>query len=128
MVYLIIGICILWYILNRFMNQRPQHQAIDLLKNALLSYALLKVKNKDVDHFNMKYSNFDGTKLPMMSGCNLSNACFTYITNVSFTKTMMDKSAAIDKYIQRNLGTEQQIQEFFDAFMKIKEETAKCEA
>ncbi len=132
MIYIIIGIYIVWYVLNRLMKQRPHHQPIDLLKNALLSYALLKVKNKDIDHFNMNYRAFDGTKLPMMSGCDISNACFTYILDKKsspwYTSNMIAKSNAIDKYIEHNLGTEQQVQEFFDDFMKFKNDYVKQEA
>lgn len=110
-------------------NVKTYH--IEQLKNALLSYALNTIKINDPNFkpfsdFRMDYENFDGTQLPMFSGCDITNACFTYIKQCEETNLYMeDKQIAIQKYLIKNLNTSEQIVNFFNKFVeltKIKEE------
>ena len=105
---------------NRRLNTRP----IESLKNALLTLALMRVRYNDRDDLNMNYATFDGTKLPMVSGCDLTHACFSYICDRDefrrspfYTKQMERKHDAIDMYLKRNLGMHEQVEDFFKAFV-----------
>lgn len=99
--------------------------ALDKLKNALLTLALMKVNEKDIAHLNYDYQSFDGTQLPSISGCSIVNGCFSYIinkfnfrfNNFMYSEMMMDKLKAIDRYLNRNLGTDKQVQEFFTVYI-----------
>lgn len=110
-------------------NSRPNSKKteipIDMLKNALLSYALMKLKNDDIDDISLEYKNFDGTKLPMFSGYNVENACFSYIIDKEkfrkdffYTPAMEEKLNAIDKYLDKNLGTNEQVMKLFQDFVR----------
>ena len=105
-------------------NENLYH--IEKLKNALLSYALNTIKHADPDFnpatdFRLDYGNFDGTTLPIFSGCNIENACFTYINdNKQPISQMEEKQIAIRKYLMKNLNSEVQIVEFFRKFVDIK--------
>lgn len=99
---------------------------VDRLKNALLSYALHKVSTDRIDSPIVDYASMDGSKLPPMSGCDMSNACFTYIfdrdefkNSLFYTPHMEKKLDAIEKYIQKHLGSDDQVQQFFDKFAKL---------
>ena len=104
----------------------PSIKSVEALKNALLSLALSKLKNSDIDNnFNMMYAAYDGSKLPAFSGFNKENACFSYIISKEefkkhpfYTKPMHDKLIAIDKYLEKNLGTMSQVSEFFKDYLK----------
>ena len=93
---------------------------IDNLKNALLTLSLFKLRRDDVsDSFD--YQNYDGTKLPPLSGADLSMACFSYILDIQefrnsnmYSGLMETKLRAINKYLDKNFATEQQIVEFFE--------------
>jgi hypothetical protein len=83
---------------------------VETLKNALLSYALLKVYKSN--ELNLDYQSFTGDKLPAFSGCNLINACFTYIQPYAD-----DKQDAINKFLDANLSSDKDIINLFDDFI-----------
>lgn len=91
---------------------------IEDLKNALLAYALIINKKKDPNlklSFNINYAAMDGTELPMFSGYSIRNACFSYLTRNGI---MYEKEKAIQRYLDKNLGDEEQTFEFFDRFVE----------
>ena len=93
------------------------------LKNALLSLALFHVNASNPNYIpssNDDYNSFDGTELPTGAGWNVTNACFTYITNsMNDNSCMASKQVAIKKYLNKNLATEEQIIDFFEKFVEI---------
>jgi hypothetical protein len=105
-------------------NGGEKNKRVEALKNGLLSYALNKVKKDDFDHLNFAYQNFDGTKLPSMSGCDLVNACTSYIIDKHefrqsrfYTPHMESKVDAIDKYLEKNFDTDTKVIDFMEAFI-----------
>ena len=104
----------------RKVTRRPT--PLETLKNALLSYALMKHGAVDDSPIN-NYASFDGSTLPAFSGYSTSNACFSYIQSDydrifgSFpSKSMNDKHTAIVKYLERNLKTGEQVADLFEKF------------
>lgn len=103
-----------------------KNKYIDQIKNGLLSYALLKTADKDdLKNFDMNYKNYDGTKLPMFSGCDIRNACLSYIIDKDefkkyqfYTPTMEDKIVAIEKYLEKNFDSDKKVEEFFNKFIE----------
>ena len=90
------------------------------LKNALLSYALIKYGKFSIA-FIKNYKDYDGTFLPEASGFNTTNACFSYIQSnyqlifgKFMTESMQDKNKAILKYIDKNLDTNEKVVELFE--------------
>lgn len=105
----------------RLINQQNQSviSNIDRLKNALLSLALQRLRKDDISD-ELAYDTFDGSKLPLFSGYDIENACFTYIRdmnemrdNVFHTQSMDNKQKAIRLYLDTHLGTKDQIIHFF---------------
>ena len=100
---------------------------VDQLKNALLSYAMMRVFEDKVNMFpDVNYKQYDGTTLPAMSGFNDLNACFTYLQDSEELKNtplmsqmMIDKNEAIIKFINNNLVTPDQVTEFFNKYLEI---------
>jgi hypothetical protein len=97
---------------------------IETLKNALLSYALMKCGKIDDSPIG-NYASFDGSILPAFARYSTANACFSYIQSdydrifgPFATKVMDDKHKAIVKYLERNLNTEEQVLGFFENFTK----------
>lgn len=78
------------------------------LAEACLTKQLFTVCRADVDEWNWNYKSYDGTKLPPLSGYNLTNALTTYISHGG------EKSKAIDRYLYKNLRTAQQLDVFFN--------------
>lgn len=121
--YFLIGI-IMGALFVYYWNYTKKLQNVEILKNALLSFALSRVNQKDFDHWNMNYATFDGTKLPMMSGYDLPNALCSYIVDKAdlrkgpfYTKSMEDKNTAIDKYLAKNFDSHEKVQEFLNNFV-----------
>ena len=119
MLFLFVVGAVILMMLQKIM-QRPT--PIETLKNALLSYALMKQGKIDDSPIN-NYASFDGSILPAFSGYSTTNACFSYIQSdydrifgPFATKIMDDKHKAIVKYLERNLKTEEQVMEFFEKF------------
>lgn len=99
------------YLYKLFAKPKP----IDYLKNALLSYLLMKCGNIE-----------SGTMLPSFSGCSMENACFTYIQTTYDqvfgpfpSSTMNYKQVLINKYIKQNLNTESDIVNIFSKFIEV---------
>lgn len=108
-----------------FGKKRQDQDFVESLKNALLSFALARVYRDKFDDFNMDYKSFDGSSLPMMSGCSITNACFTYIQdknqlrqNVFYTQHMENKIEAIEKFIRTHLDSTESVIDFFETFVK----------
>ena len=98
-------------------------KAIIILKNALLTFALATTRMEDMDS-SYDYSKFDGSTLPKLSGFSLDNACFSYIVDKDefkrdpwYTTIMMDKLVAIDRYLSKNLDTNDKVANFFMEFV-----------
>ena len=78
----------LFYRVNQYFHVNDVTQ-IDHLKNALLSLALITVKNDDIDKVhNTQYKLYDGTQLPPISGYSANNAYLTYIEKNPFDTIM----------------------------------------
>lgn len=114
------------YLLSKNVQNNGTPTALESLKNSLLTFALLKLKQNDIDKWNMKYDSFNGSKLPMISGASLENACFSYILDIDrykksflFTKNMEDKVIAIEKYLQNNFDTNEKVVNFFNEFVQL---------
>lgn len=126
MLFLII-IAILSFCYNIFLISKNKYKPlreVDNLKNALLTFALSTIRKDDFDSLNMIYNSFDGSKLPMLSGYDISNACFSYIIDKNefkrspfYTTGMSNKIEAIDRYIDKNLNTKEQVSDFFNDYV-----------
>lgn len=128
-IIIIILVIYIAFLLYTKFQQSSKNKHIEQLKNALLSYALLKTSNgkelRELKNFDMNYKNFDGTRLPMFSGCSTSNACFSYIIDkedfrkdLFYTPVMEDKIVAIEKYLEKNFDSDKKIEEFFNKFIE----------
>ena len=96
---------------------------VDYLKNALLSYLLMKCKNYD-ENISLNYKSMDGRMLPPFSGYDIENACFSYIQSpydrvFGFfpSKQNDQKNIAIDKYIAKKLNSEKDVLDIFSEFV-----------
>lgn len=69
---------------------------------------ILTLKYKDDISNSHNYKEYDGTKLPTMSGFSLMNALSTYIDHGG------DKTEAIEKFIDTHLRSYEQLQELID--------------
>lgn len=109
-------------------NYSKTHEPVYLLKNALLAYALHKttINADDVPSSKTahRYDDYDGSKLPPMTGYTLPNACFTYILerprvrliDSTYTEIMESKFVAIEKFIEKNLDTDDKVLKLFVKF------------
>lgn len=88
-------------------NTIRQNLPTDTLAKAVLAMVLMK-KFKTNISTSMDYEKYDGTILPTMSGYNLINAVTTYIDHGS------SKSEAIEKFIDNNLRSEEQLTELLE--------------
>lgn len=118
---------IAYYYYKNYIITKKNRKYIDILRNGLLSYALMKVNKDDIDNLKMNYDDFDGNKLPMFSGYNTANACMSYIQDKNdfrnglfYSKHMENKLNAIDKYLLNKFDTDAKIIDFFDKFINIK--------
>jgi hypothetical protein len=115
------------YLYKLFAKPKP----IDYLKNALLSYLLMKCGNiESGPGYTMNYKTSEKcghiTMLPSFSGCSMENACFTYIQTTYDqvfgpfpSNTMNYKQSLINKYIKQNLNTETDIVNIFSKFIEV---------
>lgn len=117
-----IGFCLYFWL--RYLFQKTPNYHVEHLKNALLSFALLKTRPEDIEDFNMFYERFDGTKLPMYSGSDIGNACYCYILdkneikkNMFCSESILHKIDAIDKYLNYNFDDSIKTYDFFDKFI-----------
>ena len=126
----VLNLVFLGIVIERVSRLLTKPKPIEYLKNALLSYALMKCGEKDDSRLD--YKSFDGSTLPNFAGINTSNACFSYVVSHYdrffgpwSSKIMNDKSDAIDKYIVKNLSTDGQIVEFFERFTTTSSSSVK---
>jgi heat shock protein HspQ len=96
---------------HRMSIKPPKSEILEKLKNALLSFAIMKTWSEDPD-------------LPRFSGCNTANACFTYIMedrefrrSPFFTYIMETKNKRVRDYIAARLSTEKDVLGFFEDFV-----------
>jgi hypothetical protein len=92
--------------------------SVDRLKNALLSFALMNAGNVDsMPSYN--FDTYDGTTLPAFAGYDLPNACFSYldIESVGGVNLLEEKQDVIHKYLQKQLDTDEKVEEFFRSFL-----------
>ena len=101
------------------------NEHVEKLKNALLTYALKEVYTSKFAGLNLNYSTYDGSTLPHLSGYSLENACFSCIIDKNefrkspfYTKTMEDKSIAIDKFLDKHIDSDAAAVELFTDFVK----------
>ncbi len=100
---------------------------VDHLKNALLSLALMRCRQKDIDaDMDMDYGQYDGGKLPHYSGCSVENACMSYIIDRRefrkdpwYTAHMERKIDAIEKYLRTQFDSDAKVVAFFNEFEKL---------
>ena len=102
-------------------TQTPPNLLLEDLKNALFTYALLRV-GKEEENMYKDYDRYDGTTLPPFTGWCTTHACFSYIHGthppLHNSPLMMAKQDAIKRYIDQNLATTEQVWEFFERFHK----------
>lgn len=108
------------YVAGVFYGKAAQKtDRVEMLKNALLTFALARVNQEDFDNENMNYAEFDGSKLPMLSGADATNALMSYIIDKGklrkdpfYTKIMEDKVAAIEKYLAVHFDSDDKVEAF----------------
>lgn len=105
-------------------KSNSKKQQLELLKNALLAFSLRKVFADRFEEGPIS-TNKDDTLLPPMSGSDTLMACFSYIVDkdefrkcVFYTPTMAQKHQRVDDFLAKNLGTKEQIQQFFKDFIE----------
>jgi hypothetical protein len=98
-------------------------EPVEYLKNALLSYILMRCGNID-QNFTVDYKSMDGSTLPSFSGYSTANACFSYIVPIYdqiygpfLGKKMDEKNNAIYKYINKHLNSEEDVFDIFSKFI-----------
>lgn len=134
------GVIFFVMIYKNFMENTENMSATLRLKNALLSYALLKVKKDDfvgldsgVSSFNtpiINYKSYEGDKLPRLSGFSIVNSLMNYIVKpyksfFYYTNHMNDKYNAIEKYLQKHFETDKKVIDFFTTFVDEVESKTK---
>lgn len=119
---------ILFYVLHHviFTHNNKKNNSLEALKNALLTYALVRTKKDDFAFMNMNYESYDGKQLPQLSGADISNACFSYIVDKEefrkspfYTSIMESKIDAINKYLDRTLDTNEKVEVFFTEYLQL---------
>jgi hypothetical protein len=103
-----------------YLEHNKEDKSIDLLKNALLTFAITSVNRDDMADLDFNYANYNGSKYPPLSGSSVENACFSYIFNVNklkksglYSSNYASKMTAIQKYLDMNLSTDEQVVTFF---------------
>lgn len=77
------------------------------LSEAALTLLLTKAwSDKFVKVPDLRYSEYDGSKLPGPSGYSLANACLTYVSHGGA------KSRAIERFLDKHLRTYDQVEQF----------------
>lgn len=124
MLYLCIIITILIGYILLFRRKEQKKKKLEQLKNALLTFAMTKVFDDSFEKGPITI-NYDGSVLPPLSGYNMSNACFSYIIDSDefkkhpwHTEAIARKHKAIERFLDINLNTSEQVQEFFNKFVK----------
>jgi len=114
---------------TQWLKEEPvqENRSLKRLKNALLTFALVCVNGDKIEKqlYNTRYDQYDGETLPPLSGCDMTNACFSYMLDKEefrkspwYTVIMEQKLEAIDKYLDAQLGTDDQAVAFFERFIE----------
>jgi hypothetical protein len=118
MVYVFLSGAIVGYLSKRVFDVVTNNQeSVNKLKNALLAHAMMCISPVCND---LDYTGYEGGILPPFSGCSVENACFTYFSDGGSlnTRHMLSKLYAINKYVQKNLNTDEAVYKFFVEYMK----------
>jgi hypothetical protein len=113
----IFGVYVGW-ILNNYLllpiSTPKESPHLVTLKKALLSYAMREVYRDQISIcFGYNSDHYDGSMLPPFSGYDITNACFTYMSDL-----LPSKVKVIDMFIKKNLSTRNQVIDFFESFIK----------
>lgn len=128
--YIVVATVAIGVISYWFMKQNSpadiKNKQLEMLKNALLTFALSRVNSADFDDFNMNYASFDGSKLPSMAGCDVNNALCSYIISKEdfqkgpfYSKHMENKITAIEKYLEKQFDTDDKVEIFLSKFLDV---------
>ena len=101
-----------------FENKKRQKDELEVLKNGLLTMALSMVYSDHIDRDNFNYEEYDGSRLPSLSGCDPVNACMSYIVD-SPNPHIHAKYNAIQRFLHLNLHSENDQETFLQEFMNI---------
>jgi hypothetical protein len=93
------------------------------LKDGLLALALGRLRSGDFDA-SVDYGAFDGSRLPMMSGCDPVAGCLAYLDR---RRCSGNKTRAIDRYLARNFNTAEKADAFLREFMIDVFEPSACD-
>lgn len=88
-------------------NEERNEMPTSMIAKTILTLVLTN-KFKDDISTEHSYNDYDGTKLPPLSGYNLLNALSTYIDHGG------DKTEAVEKFIDKHIRTPEQLQELID--------------
>ena len=120
----IASVCI-YIAVSSFYKKKYTNRHVTDIQNTLLTYALMTAAKKDVDS-SYDYAKFNGTKMPMMAGCDLHNACSTYIIDRNrfrqdpwYSDIMDQKLVAIEKYLDNKFKSRADTDKFFMEFINV---------
>ena len=101
----------------------PSSDPLDKLKNALLTLVLISSRKQDMEGLNFDYDGYTGDTFPPLSGSSVPHACFSYIFNQAefkhspmYSAVYSKKMDAINKYLQKNVATQDQALTLFTDF------------
>jgi hypothetical protein len=109
---------------------RSDPPQIKRLKNALLAYALMNVRRRDVALSPLCFDGFDGTQLPALDTSRpLYESCMSYITDMCEIRRcpylhsiwLEQELDAVERYLSINLDTAGKVESFFKDFVQWKE-------
>jgi hypothetical protein len=98
------------YLLDIF--TKKEEMSTERIAKTVLGIILMH-KFKDNVSTSMNYNEYDGTNLPAMAGYNYTNAAIDYIDSGG------KKSEAIEKFLDRNLRSREQIKELVEYLVEI---------
>lgn len=95
-------------------HEVPKGVCLEVLKNALLTYALAIVRKRDfAQAHGVRYTDYNGSMLPPLHGGTVEEACLTYINGAAFRR-----QAAIELYLEKNLGTMEDVRRFMEELLE----------
>ena len=104
-------------------SSSDSNNPLDKLKNALLTLVLISSRKQDMEGLNFDYDGYTGDTFPALSGSSVPHACFSYMFNQAefkhspmYSAVYSKKMDAINKYLQKNLATQDQALTLFIDF------------
>lgn len=94
---------------------------VEILKNGLLAYLmLLEYPDSIFNSMDYKSPQFNGSKLPPYSGIDIANACLSYFSDGGPWKTnhSIAKLNAINRFVEKNIDTNEKANKLMRAFIK----------